>query len=297
MALHYQFPGAQRSGLRPWRMCGTQGFSAFSLMRLVFVLGFARSSFGDVFTNSAAFALTPGQSAFGLQLPQFSSTAYSLRKISIVITAEFGANISFRADPLQSVTYSWALGLAQPASPSIEVLPGSQGLLVPPSVSLPLFGTQSVAPGLPTTLQAVSANTQTVETTAPEILALYRGTGAVQYDVNFLARYPQVVATTPTGPNAVFTDDRITGQLSIIYEAFPTSETLHATIERLGDGIRIGAYGGIGQQVLLQDSDSAVNGFWNPVGIITLDSNGHGFMDLTIGIRDITRFYRLLAPY
>lgn len=184
-------------------------------------------------THTRDFDLGPGETAFGLEFPQFNTAAYPatpiLNRVTVTLTFEFSAEVQlfFDPQPASGANVEWSLGPAE-----VEAVGNGTGLIAPALAQATLTGTTFVpATGTavvdPTPTQSASSATW-IEGTG---MAPYEGAGSVFYEVDFTAFYWMVAARRVNQPapdpaaTGLFTSDRVRGTLAVTYKASSTAPT------------------------------------------------------------------------
>lgn len=200
------------SGLRRFVLAGT----AAALTSL-----FSADLKAVQYTDFVSFSLSPGETGLSLALDQFSLSSYTLNSVTIALNATFSADVTLFGLSSSDVTYAWSLGSASPASPAAVVTSSTAGLITPGSVSALLSGSQLVPANGSVAFSASQSGSSSVVTTDSSKLTLYRGSGTVEYVIDVTALYPEMITTTPDSANAIFANARMTGTLTVTYDATP----------------------------------------------------------------------------
>lgn len=189
---------------------------------IVLGLALALAALADDASHSQPFSLGPGQTAFGLEFPQFNVSGATLNQVTVTLEATFAGGMTFFSASAVDATASGGLSSAQ-----VLVTPLVTGLIAPAAVTLPLDGTTLVPAGQIASISPDTTDTAEVSTTAAATLALYTGNGNVGYDVDFTALYPQRVAVTAPSPKptCIVCNDWVDGQLTVNYNYDPPNPT------------------------------------------------------------------------
>lgn len=201
-----------------------------SLTRWLLCLAAAGSLRAAAITFSVPFNLGPGETAFGLSLPQFDPASHpttpNLIQVTVTLEASFGGGLTFFNDTLTPLSASGTLTGAR-----VLATPITSGILAPGPVNLLISGSASVPAEGEASLSPLSSGSAASSSTAAGVLDLFKGTGSVSYDVDFTALYPPKVTTTPSSVTCIVCNDRVTGTLKVTYSASsppPTGSVLLA---------------------------------------------------------------------
>lgn len=170
-------------------------------------------------TNLATVSIGPGETAFGLSVPQFNPANYPatpvLLQVQVSLQASWNANLSFIGTSVSnSVAYSLSPAVVT-ASPRVS------GTLSPGTVNLGLAGSTTVSAGSVVSLPVTVTGSQSRTASDTAALAAFSGSGSLAYDIDFSAQYPAYLTTQPADVTGLFGNDRVLVNLEVHYLAAP----------------------------------------------------------------------------
>jgi len=185
-----------------FRVLGLAWFSCASFLGLLA---------GGLQQHSASFELGPGEIVSGLQFPPYRAigTGSSLRAVEVELESYWTLHLTVPG-PKAGGSVPYALSNA-------VVSLDSQELATSFRMPLALSGEATVTSGSAWEGELQASGRQRIVLDSASVLSRFSGESTPTFQIEFMARHPERISSTPEGLGLRFCDSRISGRMMITY--------------------------------------------------------------------------------